>query len=195
MRAALATAILVFCATLGFFHLTFPGDIARYGVLGAARTSFYLGLLGGTGVYAWLRGGGPERAVAIILVADVLLDPLLHLFLAKRFSMVDPTHLMLGAFYLAAFVVIALRARRLWTLWLCAFHGLSVLSHVAKALDLGIHPVIYAGLQVIWSYAILALLIFGIWNRQRLSETRPAPGSWSGFLHPWRTPDPIPRTD
>lgn len=184
MRAAIVTAILAFCAALGFFYLTVPGDIAKYGMLGAARTSLYLGLLAGTAIYAWLRGGGPERAVAIILVADVVLDPLFHLFLAKRFSMVDPTHLTLGLIYLVAFVAIALRAQRLWTLWLCAFHGLSVLSHVTKALDLGIHPVIYAVMQVIWSYAILALLIFGIWNRQRQSETRRARGSWSGFSRP-----------
>jgi len=182
MRAAIVSAVLAFLAALGFFYLTVPGEIAKYGIFGAVRASSYLGLLAGAAVYAWRRGGGPERAVAIVLLADVLLDPLLHLFLAKRFTTVDPTHLVLGIAYLIAFVSIALKANRLWTLWLCAFHGLSVLSHVTKALDLGIHPVIYAVMQVIWSYVMLGLLIFGTRNHQRRSKTALGDASWSGSL-------------
>lgn len=183
MRAAILVAIAAFALTLGFFQLTMAEKIAELGIWGAVRSSFYIGVLAGAVAYGSLRGGGPERVVVAILTADIIIDPLMHQFLRLRFASVDPTHVILDMAYLAAFVVLAVRANRLWTLWLCAFHGLATMSHATKALDLAIHPVVYGVMQVVWSYIILALLIWGTWNHQRRLRTSGADPSWRSSSH------------
>jgi hypothetical protein len=183
MRAALFVAVAAFAAALGFYELTIPEKIAAFGVFGAVRSAFYIGLLVGSVTYAGLKGGGPERAVAAVLATRFVLDPLMHLYLHARFTTVDPTHLILDSATLIAFVAVALRANRFWTLWLCAFHGLAVLSHVTKALDLTIHPVVYAIMEAMWSYMLLALLIWGTWVHQRRLTTQAGDRSWRDSSH------------
>lgn len=190
MRAALIVAILVFATALAMFNITMPKHIAAYGMFGAIRSAFYIGLLADAVTYGGRQGGGPEKVVAITLMVSTLLDPVMHLLLHARFRTVDPTHLIVDLGCLAVFLTVALRANRLWTLWLCAFHGLSVLSHVAKAFELDIHPIIYAVMEAVWGYLEILLLIAGTWAHQQRLRTNLADPSWSSFSHRWAPPAP-----
>lgn len=57
------------------------------------RIAIFVTLLLVALVYAWRNGGGPERAVAAILAAMVVVDQALHLLIPVQFVTVDAGHL------------------------------------------------------------------------------------------------------
>ncbi|MBQ1500386.1 MAG: hypothetical protein IIZ38_18930 [Sphingomonas sp.] len=185
MRLALGIGILCFLAAVAIFFATTAPKAHVYGeayVYGAIlRSAFYVGLAAGGCAYAMRCGGAPERIAGWIILATVLADPLLHLVLQPRFREVDPTHLIVDIARFAGLTAIALRANRYWPIWLSAFQLLALAAHLAKAMDVAIHPVVYGVMQVVWSYGILIGLILATRTHRRLTANGATRRSWSVF--------------
>jgi len=76
------------------------------------RIAVFLTILAAALVYALRKGAGPERAMASILIAMLLADQLLHLFVPPRFSTVDMGHLLIDLAAAGATFVLAMTAHR-----------------------------------------------------------------------------------
>ena len=139
---------------------------------------FYLLLLVCCG-YALLRGGAPERIGAAIYAVGTGLTVLARGEAAIRYGSVEVGALIVDVAALIAFLVLALRARRLWPLWMTAFQAISSAGHIAKLADPEMIRWAYAFLLGIWSYPMLLLLAIGTYNhRQRLKRFGSDP-AWS----------------
>jgi hypothetical protein len=120
--------------------------------------------------YALWRGGGPERAVAGLLLAataaTILARPAGPLFNDVEIGVL----LVDGALFLGLLAV-AVRAERYWPLWMTALQGIAVAGHGAKAVNPNVIPFAYAVLLAFWAYPMLALLAVATWrHRQRLKR-------------------------
>ncbi|WP_448662509.1 hypothetical protein ACG3SL_17860 [Sphingomonas sp. CJ20] len=185
MRVAVAIGTLCFFVAIAIFAVTTAPRTAIYGqtyVYGAIlRSALYIGLALGGGTYAIRCGGHPERIVGILVLSTMAADPILHLSFALRFWAVDPTHVLIDITRFIALFAIALRANRFWPIWLSAFQLLALAAHLAKAMDLTIHPVVYGLMQAMWSYGIVIGLILATRVHQRLTAGGAMRRSWSSF--------------
>jgi len=187
MRFALALAPLAFLlavtAVVGVNAAYLPthGEFVVYA--SAARVAFYVCLAVGGCAYAIRRGGVPERVVGIAILVGLAADPLLHQFFKLTFDTVDPTHLIIDVSRFAAFAAVALTAHRFWPIWISSFQLLALGAHVVKAMNLAIHPVIYAAMSVMWSYGMLVVLILATRYHQRVIARGETRKSWSDFSH------------
>lgn len=111
-----------------------------------ARYLLQLALLLAVLLFALRRGGRPEKAAAIILVAMAIADPLYHALPGKQgiYDDVDLAHAAIDFGALAAMIAVALRADRFWTLWLGALQLIACLAHVLRAIEADMHAVAYA---------------------------------------------------
>lgn len=97
-----------------------------------------LGIFLGAGLFAFWRGGSPERGVATIVIAWIVLDQLYHLiFGLSRFDKVDPFHLVLDSIELIAISWLALRANRVWPIWAAAAQLICVAGHSVAIIESG----------------------------------------------------------
>lgn len=86
--------------------------------------------------YAMLRGGQPERSVALLLAGTSAIDFVYHLLCGPpRFEHVEAVHLVIDSGVLAALLWIALHANRGWPLWACSAQLIVMLGHVAKLME------------------------------------------------------------
>lgn len=97
---------------------------------------FFLAMSGMT--FVVLRfGAGPERVVLQILLAATLLDFAYHGILGSvMFRQVDTGHLVLDSAAFAGLMWTALRANRVWPLWVCALQLQPLVVHLAMILQL-----------------------------------------------------------
>lgn len=186
MRFALLIAAVTTIAAAIYYSVTLSWAFASYGPIevwaGIARSAFYLGLAAFACSFAIRCGEPPEAQIGVIILLGLLIDPLLHLLLEHRVAQVDPTHFIVDGATFVAFVTVTLRSARAWTACLSAFQLLSLGAHTAKALNVGIHPVVYVAMAVMWSYGMLILLIIAT-RRQRLPRARNViPASWRSSL-------------
>lgn len=187
MRFAIVLAIIAFLLAaavsvgLNAHHAPTYGEFLVYA--SAARVAFYIGLAIGTCTYAIRCGGMPERIVGIVILAGLAGDPILHQLFHLRFATVDPTHLVIDISRFAAFAAVALAASRFWPIWISSFQLLALGAHVAKAMDIAIHPIVYATMSVMWSYGMLVVLIVATRYHQRSTARGAMRKSWSDFSH------------
>lgn len=147
-------------------------------LLGSVRLVLFLTLLAVSLLYALRKGGGPERAAAIVFIFMTISDPFVHALTPYNYAKLDPGHFIIDLMGWCALLVIALRAERLWPLWVSSLQTISLIAHITKYLDYSIHPFVYAIMQVASSYPLLLLLILGTYNHQvRLQQ--------SGNDRPW----------
>ena len=59
------------------------------------RIAFFVTILLVALAYAMRKGGGPERAMAAVLLAMLLTDQALHLFVPVQYLAVDTGHLLI----------------------------------------------------------------------------------------------------
>ena len=136
------------------------------------RTLVFFLFLGAICVYALYRGGGPERWVACIIVGMVALDPAVHIVTPLEYAKMDPGHLVIDLVAWIAFLAIALRANRLWPLCVVSLQTIALVAHIAKLLDVTIHPKAYMIMQIASSYPLLVVLLLGtFYHRKRLENT------------------------
>jgi hypothetical protein len=116
-------------------------------------------------VYALLKGGAPERIVAVANVIAWLASPLAE----NVGDWADPQWglLAVDAAFLAVLLALAMTTDRTWLLWASAFQLLAVATHAAMMADRSVGAWAYITAGVIWSYLVLASLAAGTWLQQR----------------------------
>lgn len=119
-------------------------------------------------IYAFAKGGSPERIGAALLTVGSVVSLLPVIGNPDRFKSVENWLLLIDLVVLAAFAALALRADRFWPIWATALVALGPLGHLARwyAGD-AIMPRAYAASVAIWSYAIIALIAIGTLNHHR----------------------------
>jgi hypothetical protein len=129
-------------------------------------TAFYVVMVASL-CFAWFRGGGAERASAVLILAFTLLRFATVPIQADRFDALDPLALAEDFLAFAGFTWIALRARRYWPLFAAALQLLSLAGHFARAVDLGVDPYAYALMKSVPTLLVFVTLVIGTANYQR----------------------------
>ena len=135
--------------------------------------------------YALRRGGGPERAMAGIAAALVMSDQLLHLLVPPEFEGLDTGHLAIDLAGAGATFLLAMSAHRFWPMIAAVFHIFPLLAHLAKGLEVPMHPIAYLTMQVAVSWLVPPLLILGTWRHRRRLAANGSDPSWHGSLLRW----------
>lgn len=151
------------------------------------RMIIFNALLLGSCSYALLRGGAPERIVGGSLLTACAATLLSYSELSTRFDHVEMAVFTVDAILLCVLVAVALRADRLWPLFVAGLHISTVGAHLIKFFDLNMIRVTYAVMIAGWSYPMLALLAIGTWRHRRRLKIH-------GHDHPWTLP-PLPAPD
>ena len=122
-------------------------------------------------IYAWRKGGNPERWVAAILLTMVIVDRFYHLVVGPygHLTTTNLWHFLIDTVALASFGVIALKADRLWTLLAASAQLISVMSHVLRYLSVEMNELVYAIMYRVPFYLLIALLGLGNWRHCRRS--------------------------
>lgn len=91
-----------------------------------------LSLFIAAGLFAYWRGGPPEKYAAIVIMVWVIASVgYSQVFGAPDFGSVDPGYAILDGAELIAIMVLALHANRLWPLWAAAAQLICVSGHIA----------------------------------------------------------------
>ncbi|MEO8454205.1 MAG: hypothetical protein ABI454_03515 [Sphingomicrobium sp.] len=127
--------------------------------------------------YAFTRGRGDERLVAFICASASILTAFVLSPWRQRYSGVETGEFLIDLVTLGAFVFVALRSQRFWPLWVAGLQLTTSMSHMLKAIEVGLVPQAYAAAEKFWSYPILLTLFIGTWRTQRrlLREHASAP--------------------
>lgn len=142
------------------------------------RIAIFVALLLVALVYAFRKGGGPERAMATILLAMATADQLLHLFVPARFVTLDTGHLTIDIAAAAATLVLALVAYRFWPMLAASLQMLPLLAHFSRAVDISVDPAAYLTMQVAASWPLPPLLILATWRHQARMRKNGNDRSW-----------------
>lgn len=132
-------------------------------------------------LFAWLRGGCPEKAGAAIFTIAALLSTAAASAPVERFGSLEAGVFAVDCAMLLALVALALRAERFWPLWVTALHLIGTAAHAIKLADPSVIRLGYAIALAFWSYPMLALLVLGTWQHQKRLTRFGVDRSWSSF--------------
>jgi hypothetical protein len=125
-------------------------------------------LLAAAALYAFRRGGTPEKQVATILVGIQLTDMAYHWLGGESiYDNVDTFHAFNDGWALLALVAVALTANRFWPLWVAALQVIASFSHYARMVDLSVPPMAYAVMIRVPLWGQIFVLLLGTWNYAR----------------------------
>lgn len=139
----------------------------------------YFSLLAICWVYAWFKGGPPERIGATILAVGSVLSLAALSSGAGRFGSVEVGIFLVDVATLFGFLILALLAKRFWPLWLTALQAVGIAGHAVKLVDTATIPLAYAFILAFWSYPMLLLIALGTWRHQRRLARFGTDPSWS----------------
>jgi hypothetical protein len=159
---------------------------------GVAINYLFLVLLILSCVYAFTRGGVPERIGMASYAAGSVLTYLAVSAPPIRFKGVEVGVFIIDVCVFISFVLLALRANRYWPIWVSALQGLGILGSLAMLLHPRVIPWAYAVVLSIWSYPILLLVAIGTHCHQRRLKRNGADPSWTRFSAPAGPPTPPP---
>ncbi len=146
------------------------------------HATLFLGLLLLASLYAFWRGGQPEKSAAMLYVGAYVAS-----YFAVSISRQFYSSFELGIFAVdvalaAALIALALRANRYWTLWAASIQIISVLGHMAKLIIPQILAPAYAMTLIIWSYASLPLLIAATMRHHQRKKISGRYADWQSEL-------------
>lgn len=124
------------------------------------RTMIYGILMWAVTLYAFRRGGWAEKVAASGLVVGSYLAVLLLSSNDTMFQQVEVRIAFVDLGYLCLLVLIALRSRKFWPLWLTAFQGVTLLAHFAPYVH--VTPYVYQRASALWSWPMLIVLTFAV---------------------------------
>ena len=142
------------------------------------RIALYISLLVLCTIYAVWRGGAPERAIALSYFSTWILDSWVHFFTPAEYAEMDPGHFVIDLVLWIAFFAISLRANRFWPLCIVSLQTIALVAHIAKLMDVSIHPQAYYIMQVASSYPLLVTIAIGTFCHQRRLKTKGTDPSW-----------------
>lgn len=125
---------------------------------------------------AFWKGAGPERAVASVMVGILVSDRVYHLIFGNftTLTSIDYGHALIDLVAMIVLVAIALRANRMYTLWIAALQLIAFNAHLARELTQGMSPIAYLILYIGPSYFQLMVQAVGLWaHRRRLAKYGP----------------------
>jgi hypothetical protein len=149
------------------------------------NTFVYFAILLGCCLYTVLRGSAPERIGAAILLLGSILTLVTLSSVATIYRSLEVGVFLVDVATLAAFVVLALRADRLWPLCITAFQLVGTAGHAVKLVDPQVLPYAYAFALRFWGYPMILMLIIGTWNHQRRLARNGVDRSWSTSSGRW----------
>lgn len=138
----------------------------------------FCGLLVAACLYACLRGGPPERIVAISFVVGAIASQQAEVSKFAPFRSLEIGILLVDLAMLGIFLALALVCTRFWPMAMVSFQGTQVLGHVARLLDHGTLPKAYFVLAVLWSFPMLLLLACGTWRHRNRHKRYGCDYSW-----------------
>lgn len=106
---------------------------------------------------AWTGGRSQKTVAAIVFVAWILSAAIQD----RSYKMPQYWTLVLDVGLMMAFVALALRWRQKWLTGLATFQVLTMTSHFAMILDPRIWPRASITAYMVWSYMVLACLLWG----------------------------------
>ncbi|WAT17933.1 hypothetical protein OZN62_13610 [Aurantiacibacter sp. MUD11] len=114
--------------------------------------------------YAFWRGDGPEKEAGAILSGMVAMDVGYHLLLPESgvYSEVDLGHLVIDLLVLILLGRLAVRANRIYPLWMLAGQIISTLMHFNRELSPTLDPIAYLVLTRMPSYLQIMALGVGL---------------------------------
>ena len=128
---------------------------------------------------AYSRGGPPERFAAVLLAGLIVVDTAYHLlFGPSGFDRVDPWHLFLDITMLGFLLWLALRANRIWPLFVAAAQLLSVTGHIAVLVQPDGMRRAYWAMTQLPQYIQLTALLAGAWAHARREKLLGPYRSW-----------------
>ena len=142
---------------------------------------FLIALLGAAAIRI---GAGPERWSVGIVAGVFLLDLVYHMIfgLAQFDGGFDTWHAALDGATLVAMVLVAVKANRMYTLWIAAFQLNAVLAHGANLLLPDVSGLTYFTMYsapINFQIAVLALGLAWHWRRSRKF------GTYRSWARPW----------
>ncbi|MEO5707477.1 MAG: hypothetical protein ABIT10_11620 [Alteraurantiacibacter sp.] len=95
--------------------------------------------------YAFARGAGPEKQVGAILTSMVVLFLGYRLLTPESgaYDKIDPGLLVIDLVVLVLLALVAIRANRIYPLWLLAAQLIATLMHLGRELDSHVPPIAY----------------------------------------------------
>lgn len=128
--------------------------------------------------YALKKGGTPEKMMAAILIAMLVSDQALHLFVPVQFATIDTGHLVIDFGAAAATIALAMVAYRFWPMVAAMLQTLPLLGHLSRAMEMSMHPIAYLTMQVAASWLLPPLLVLATWRHQQRLRLRGSDPSW-----------------
>jgi hypothetical protein len=128
------------------------------------------------------RGAAPERWLSGALLAMPLLDLVYHAIWGPPgpYDAIDIGHVVLDAALFAVVVAVALRANRVYPLWLGGVQIIALVAHFTRAALIKSAPLAYAIMNRVPFYIQITAIALGLachWmRRRRLGRSYP---SWS----------------
>jgi hypothetical protein len=140
-------------------------------------------------------GAGPEKICMATLFAVTLGDPVYHILIKRApiYGSVDLGHLVIDVGVAAIFVAVALRANRIYPLWLAAFQLVSVLSHFAREVTASFPKLAYGLMSYGPFYIILMIMAGGLIFHARRTRYLGRYRSWRSSSSPSLVAGPEPR--
>ena len=125
-------------------------------------------------LFAYARGGPPERLAAGFITALFVTDIGYHLlFGPSGFDRVDPVHLVLDGAELIAIMWLALTANRMWPLWAAAAQLICVSGHLALFVEPGMRRAYWAMTQLPQYIQLTALVLGAVAHARRYERIGP----------------------
>ena len=135
---------------------------------------------------AWRWGGGPERALAAILVWFRVSDWAYHAAVRDELELatMDLAHALIDIVACIAAFAVALFANRIYPLWFAAVQLLAVFAHLARAMAVDILPTVYAIMFMAPSYLQTVILALGLALHHRRRRRHGPYRSWRSSSPP-----------
>ena len=151
------------------------------------RATIQLGLVLLAFAASLLRGGRPEILTSSMMLAVQILDRMYHaafsggskyLQYADGFK-VDYGHLVLDSAALIVFLLIAIKANRVYPLWIGGWQIVVIVAHFTRAIMPSLHPVAYVTMEQAPYFFQIFLLLAAL--LRHTSKTRSG-----NRVHCWR---------
>ena len=145
------------------------------------RIEFFFSLFMVVCIYSAIWGGRPERRAVVIFVTGLVMTLIALSLSGDNYSSLEFGVLIADLWILLAFVWLALRAERFWTIWICAMQVIQVLSHIPKMIIPELLPQAYYITIAFWAYPMLLALAIGTYRHQQRLRQFGVDRSWSDF--------------
>ena len=146
------------------------------------RALLQYAIIFGLAGYAWFRGDMPERLATLVLPGMIALDIVNQLTLARNaaFETVEFGDLVIDGLALIAFAALAIKANRIYPLWLLGAQLIAVMMHFLRDISVGMEGGVYFILTRAPSYIQIVALMAGLYcHRRRIARY--------GSYRSWRT--------